>query len=85
MAKKVNSEEIKKLISASKRNGTIKFGEEISQLTKGQGFLINDEEWTAQTTMSAYYYGKLRKGIKEEDREFNYQKVKGGFLITKIK
>lgn len=85
MAKKVNQDEVAKLISTSKRTTTLKFGSEISALKKGEGLFINDNEWTAQTTMSAYYYGKLRKGIKVEDREYDYQKVKDGFLITKIK
>ncbi len=85
MAKRVNQDEVAKLISTSKRTTTIKFGDEISALKKGEGLFISDNEWTAQTTITAYYYGKFRKGIKEEDRVYNYQKVKDGFLITKIK
>jgi hypothetical protein len=86
MAKKLTKDEAEKLIQSSKRTAKdILFGDQINDLKKGESLFISDKEWTMKTTMTAYYYQRFGKGIEKADRAISYNRVKDGFLITKLK
>lgn len=86
MPRKLTKEEAQKL-RESKRQGAkkpVQFGEEITNLKKGESLLITEKEWKMNTTPTAYYYGKFTKGIEKKVRVISYQKVEGGLMITKL-
>ncbi len=86
MAKKLSKDEAEKLLQSSKRAPkSILFIEQINELKKGEALFISDKEWPQKTTMTAYYYQKFTKGKEKSERIISYNKVKDGFLITKIK
>jgi hypothetical protein len=89
MAQKITKEELAVLME-TKRSGArkeIQFAVELDSLKKGESLLITKEDWEKskiKTKINAYYYGKLRKGIPENQWKFNYQSLPSGFVITKI-
>jgi hypothetical protein len=86
MAKKLTKEEAEKLLLSSKRTPKqILFIDQINELKKGEALFISEKEWPQKTTMTAYYYQKFTKGVDKEDRVISYNRVKGGFMITKVK
>ena len=86
MPKKLTKEEAQKLKDSQKKGvkKPIHFIEDINALKKGESLMITDKEWKMTTTPTAYYYGKFTKGVDKKDRVISYNKVEGGFMITKL-
>ena len=65
------------------RTRTVKpvmFGKEIENMREGEGYLINDSEWTLKTSPSSYYYQKYRKSDKVR---VSVYRVKDGHLVVR--
>jgi hypothetical protein len=89
MVQKITKEELAVLLE-KKRSGArkeIQFAAELESLKKGESILITKDAWASskiRTKINAYYYGKLRKGIPEDQRKFDYQSLAAGFVITRL-